>query len=1241
VITLKFLEANNFKCLHSVILAFPERGTLLIEGHNEAGKSTLFEAVYVALYGKPLVGEEDTPKRDEVIQHGQSQATVQLIFDIGQQELTVERVFERGKSQQAILTIRRPGAQPEVINRVRAVDDRILKELGNLDGSSLRNSCFVEQKELGRIEALKFADREQAIRKLLGLERLTQLIEQFKFRREQRDELNLAEHFLRLAQLQAEVRATSTAEAELAERLDAVEVVIQTRCLAELSVRRAEIEKRLKECSHRIQQARERLNWCSTLKEYLSRCDQIGHRITDASHAHSELDRVARELIKLDAVEKEELPQARAYLKDVTTAANMIVQSVQARKRVQEIGEAVREAQRSFDELEQAESEVQRKEEELSQAQGRVGHRRNEAEADQQHITQRLDELNAKRVHLEQALALVEQWESAYEHLQAIQREISAAELKQQELVRLQVQMQQNESAVHDSEADLARARQEMQQADYAARMATAQEALGAWVRLKGVEKALNGYTVQRSELLVRHQEAEDALAAARTKTRAPLFAGIALSVLTILILAFSFQWFLALIPLILFLAASIAAWIWFFRARQLLQQRAKLVAQGSIEIQRLDMQRQAAIEAGGDPTTTTRYEQQIQAAGLTVPANLEAGRSLQQELQQRLGDMQRQYTLQEVAQHARENHIRIQEQLKQAQNAFEQSRQNWYLPQQSGNPMDQIASIEKQAAEQERAVSTVEQRAAAFVAEIGQWPTTSNTLQTQLVACQAELRSAMESQKQRLVSSERLIQDTEADKVKAENALKQAQEKVVALKASNPVGQLFQAKNYLIEAQKLYDQQERVTHPLLQKLNMQTESEVAPEKGRAEAIVQALEKQLAARRSLEEEFTSRKANYLNSLVVLSTMIGELQEDAKQLTIPGLPILLETSDSISSPDERASSTRLSQIRQSISSTLNSLDEQRTRTILDGALGEQGKILHEQNIVLSDMETSQQAIDAVITSRGITNQIGYTIDSIVSYWPIVASVSPEGESNIQEKLNSARNQLYAARQQEQQLSRELQHPGTPLSIEECQQKVDSLIEEREVCALATSLLNETHDRIARLVLPITERNMQPLLQQLTGGRYRDVRLTPEEINDQPGEMDYRIRVWDTAAGRYVAKNLFSGGTRDQCSLALRLAFALATLPQELGVAPGFIFLDEPLSAFDAQRAHALVELITTGTIAQQFSQVALISHQHAFEREAFQYHVRMESGQVVESDLPLLVERVAEPIQFEPVSAGSE
>ena len=66
----------------------------------------------------------------------------------------------------------------------------------------------------------------------------------------------------------------------------------------------------------------------------------------------------------------------------------------------------------------------------------------------------------------------------------------------------------------------------------------------------------------------------------------------------------------------------------------------------------------------------------------------------------------------------------------------------------------------------------------------------------------------------------------------------------------------------------------------------------------------------------------------------------------------------------------------------------------------------------------------------------------------------------------------------------------------------------------------------------------------------------------------------------------------------------------------------------------------MELVTTGTIAQQFSQVILISHQHAFDREAFHYHVRMDTGQIIESDLPHSEDSDVEPIQLQPASASS-
>jgi DNA repair exonuclease SbcCD ATPase subunit len=144
-------------------------------------------------------------------------------------------------------------------------------------------------------------------------------------------------------------------------------------------------------------------------------------------------------------------------------------------------------------------------------------------------------------------------------------------------------------------------------------------------------------------------------------------------------------------------------------------------------------------------------------------------------------------------------------------------------------------------------------------------------------------------------------------------------------------------------------------------------------------------------------------------------------------------------------------------------------------------------------------------------------------------------------------------------------------------------------------------------------------MRALLPALTGGRYRDVELVAE--NESAGAADLKIRVWDQLAGRFVAKNLFSGGTRDQCSLALRLAFALATLPKEVGATPGFVFLDEPLSSFDGERSRALIEVLTHGAIADQFAQVMLVSHSRSFDHRSFRYRLRMAGGRIVETNLP--------------------
>ncbi len=175
----------------------------------------------------------------------------------------------------------------------------------------------------------------------------------------------------------------------------------------------------------------------------------------------------------------------------------------------------------------------------------------------------------------------------------------------------------------------------------------------------------------------------------------------------------------------------------------------------------------------------------------------------------------------------------------------------------------------------------------------------------------------------------------------------------------------------------------------------------------------------------------------------------------------------------------------------------------------------------------------------------------------------------------------------------------------LDLGQCETEHAAATREVELKERSTVILAEARRRIVQRVLPETERNMKLILPMLTAGRYHDARVTEE----------YRVELWDEGAGRYVSKSVYSGGTKDQVSLALRLAFAIASLPRELGTSPGFLFMDEPLSSFDEERTRALIDLITRGELGEVFPQICIISHSKSFDAALFPYVIRMERGRI--------------------------
>src|SRR5438552_751181 len=167
------------------------------------------------------------------------------------------------------------------------------------------------------------------------------------------------------------------------------------------------------------------------------------------------------------------------------------------------------------------------------------------------------------------------------------------------------------------------------------------------------------------------------------------------------------------------------------------------------------------------------------------------------------------------------------------------------------------------------------------------------------------------------------------------------------------------------------------------------------------------------------------------------------------------------------------------------------------------------------------------------------------------------------------------------------------------------KVMLLEKDCVVVKLSVKGLEQTSESLRNRVKPQVERYMGLILPVITSGRYKAVQL----------DEDYTVRVFDPEAGEFKPKEVFSGGTEDQLLLAMRLAFALALIPQAKGHNPEFLFLDEPLGSSDRVRREGILTLLHR-ELSQNFKQIFLISHVGDLEAEADTI-IQMENGMVRE------------------------
>jgi DNA repair exonuclease SbcCD ATPase subunit len=1304
VIRLQHLRVTNFKSLRDIDLAFPRAGSVLIEGLNESGKSTLFEAVYFALYGRPLVMEAGI---ESTIRYGAQQSFVELGLSVDATDIVIQRYTRVGR-RTALLTIAHSGEEPETVTALNAISARIIDEL-RLDGDTLLNSCFVEQKKLQRLEGLTAAARRDSLMKLLNLEGLTRLETQFRLGRQDDEAIQLATQRRDLGQVRADIPArlrdlVCTERRVAARRIVGALDRIETHAV---EIRQQEDRRALLAAEQLHLEARlARIAALTDIDQSLGRLEDTGKRRLTLAAAETSARVAIDEVVRLRDAALPAVVERLTAVQDLTARTEWLerceagTESLRDGAKAWADADALDERARTLESTCAAVGEQIQLVSGLREALQRVAlqdERTQQLDVTHTAVDQldrqiaqlhtRAELLPAERDSEQQLLAAAASLESAeFQLVNASRRRDSMIVLHDTavELDRALSEQRDALTGLQSPTTDLEQARAELREAE-AARTQNAAPVLRAWIRARNTAdrgeeaRRQEPAAVQREELAEQHRQ-RAAAAAASVSSRAALELGgavVALAGGALVLVGLGSPAGMALLIVGLIVGAlGIRTLAGRGSIRSAAQTAGHECAQSRQHLAEL---RTSVASALDSQVQLEEAESLLREMGSATPsdladadARLTAALAQEGEQQQALDRVETARTaVDELARRHVDAQLRartsqasletVERQLALAQHAAEASPDAdaeqllGHAEQELGVALDnrtsscQVADSLLESATPERLrIEAASKHAAIEEAEtqLRSLPDLEQRLQaeqvraatlTQTIATErhvlddklhslpidgnAELRPALQTHLEGL--DEAALQTTQA-RLNAEigGARETAQrQRLAATKAWQSavasVAPSAQSDNALAmlasDVRAVASSAVASPHTLfveIERLELEEQTHREALTKQAANVGEPLD--LPRLREASTELAAERRQIVERVEQLPVLGEHHSRAAANLATVDSELQLAWADVESRLDAVGVADRsraIDPLRQRLGTEIRSLDEPVTRSRLDRVIAEladaTGTIRHR----LDQIADEERSIAVLLAGVGVRSD---QLDR-----PSVAVVLPEVEASDlpdEEPLVAERERLMGEighlKTVEHELETTLDLRDIVLDLAEEKARLDHLVHAREIKKRATRIIATARTRMMDRVLPGTEQNLRLLLPQLTAERYYDAKLDGE----------YRLSVWDTAAQRYVAKDIFSGGTRDQFSLALRLAFALATLPQELGTTPGFIFLDEPLSAFDLPRTEALVALLTQGQIAKSFDQIFLISHSRSFDPALFGYYVRMEAGRVAETNL---------------------
>ena len=1338
MIRLAHLQADKFKQLREVEINFPARFCALVEGPNEAGKSTLFEAIYFALYGKGLAMRGGGGgQMASLIVHGNENASamVQLGLRVHDTDLKITRKIG-GTRNQAEVVISSPDGE-ECVRGIRDVNNEILSRLSYLDGEALLSSCFVQQKKLGRLEDLNSAERKNILFKLLDMERLNRLKESFKWSDTDKCKLQTAQQKRRLAQISQDLVAVRSALEQVERHLvmAGIHAALEALTIQSKTARLA----REKAAVH--QAASERLAAeiarVEAFDKAISLLDRIIREREEIASRERDQEQLVAEIERIRQLERETLPRLESQTAQLKMLAERIEQAASLESARQEM---INRAGRIVEILHRAESlaapreELAHLESESKSAALREQQAHNRLELARRvkslrEETARLDleirQGEEQRARLRKTLSRAEALNERRIEAETLSRELKAAEESEavarsqletatrvEELRKLLKEMEAEISAVAQRQARLAQLNEQAReltklraaQANADEKLVTARERLAEAeksYRYLEQSQALRGWVAARRDADLRAQIGQT-LAAKKAKAEAArlrqrqaeerqragqralmigagtLAAGLALTITGLF----------TTLPLIA--AGFTLALIGFGVARRGKRRSNRATAERqAAESEATQFEREAHGEEVRRDTLLNQQPLDLAAARRRLAA-FELSEPISVEEAERQATTLSDTSQEEISSAVNQERERVQ-QLERA--AFE-SRQRFHLEEENLERelkraglqrVGQIANAMETAQEEQ---SEAQRRYDEAQDEI--------TSMSDLLPLHWEIKKLSEA----LSDCVNRWQEKKIELARVEEAISAEEDLVRATLPSEGV-QDEEAARGLIERieERVHDLSSRREARVDESAHLANDlpgdlsvSDLEAQANQASNLARRIEMEVGERRAqvrVEEERISRdlKAEKLAGLENARRVLAQLEADERKMATQISEAWQADHELLrrwTIPEDTSEArVRLTKLQADLGSEITRAREQiekRSAYEAESSRKAQEIKLRARNIEAWQRELTTVAQDAHLPgdlasrvvdaasefrflselqlqrSQRDPNKLKQAYQEEIASKAAEATKARQAEDMVQQHLTTVRcllaklgveeleeinaeiinrqltdftrvkasdqiplqaqrDDLLAQKRglenEAEQLELTLHTKRGQLNYQECERELKTLLQRQTICGYAGPILDQVRDNILQAILPSTLNYMCKMLPQLTCGRYIDATLDEET---------YKIHVYDNRARAYMEKDIFSGATQDQFSLALRLAFALATLPEELGAQPKFIFLDEPTAGFDGERREAFINLLTRGDLAQRFDQIFLASPEGVFSTNPLPHLLQINGGRIVKETI---------------------